>query len=85
MHGAPHEVGGFGVLALLVAQHAQQVQRVDVRGIAGERRSIVAFGVVEAAVTMGREGAVKYSVHDGGWFWVRQTPHFPTLGCRPPN
>ena len=67
VHGAPHERGGFGVLALLVAQNAQQVQRIDVRGIALERCAVVAFGVVEAAVTMRRESAVKYRLHDGGW------------------
>jgi len=64
---APHQLGGFGVLALLMAQHAQQMQRVDVRGIAVERRAVAAFGVVEAAVTMRRESAVKYRLHDGGW------------------
>ncbi|GGC18954.1 hypothetical protein GCM10011400_01560 [Paraburkholderia caffeinilytica] len=66
VHRAPHELGGFGVLALLVAQNAQQVQRIDVRGIAVERRAVAAFGVVEAAVTMRRESAVKYLFHDGG-------------------
>ncbi len=66
VHRAPHECGGFGVLALLVAQDAQQVQRIDVRGIAVERRAVAAFGVVEAAVTMRRVSAVKYLLHDGG-------------------
>jgi hypothetical protein len=32
---------------------------------------------------MRREGALKYRLHDGGWFWVRQRPHFPTLAARP--
>ncbi|VVD29784.1 protein of unknown function [Paraburkholderia dioscoreae] len=67
VHRAPHELGGFGVLALLVAQDAQQVQRIDVRGVAVERRAVAAFGVFEAAVTMRRESAVKYRLHDGGW------------------
>jgi hypothetical protein len=43
------------------------VQRVDVRGIAVERRAIAAFGIVEAAVTVRRESALKYRLHDGGW------------------
>jgi hypothetical protein len=41
----------------------------------GERGLIVAFRFGQAAVTMGRETAGEYSVHDGK---KTKTPYFPT-------
>ncbi len=75
VHRATHEFSRFRVLPLLVAQHAEQMQGVDVARFGGERGLIVAFRFGQAAVTMGRETAGKYSVHDGNRM---QTPHFPT-------
>ena len=83
---ALHEIGGGGVLALLMAQDAEQMQGVDVDGVGGEGREVIARGVVESTVTMRRPGAVKYRLHDGGeGSSVRQTPHFPTLGAAHPD
>ncbi len=70
------------MLALLVAQHAEQVQRIDMDRIDIERRAVVAFSFVEAAVTMRRESAVEYRMHDGGRGLGGQTRIFPTLGRR---
>lgn len=52
------------------------MQGVDVEGFGGERGLIVALRVGQAAVTMGRETAGKYGVHDGK---ILQTLHFPIL------
>ena len=65
IRGAAHEVGRFRVLALLVAQHAQQMQRIDMYGIGVERRAVTALGVGEAAVKMCRVRAVERRFHDG--------------------
>ena len=70
---AAHEHRRFGVLALLVAQHAEQMQRVDMAGVMVERGAVIAFGVIEAAVTMRRERAVKYRLHDGEGIRINQT------------
>ncbi|BBU28154.1 hypothetical protein BTHE68_18880 [Burkholderia sp. THE68] len=52
---------------------------VDVFGFGGERGLIVALRVGQAAVTMGRETAGEYGVHDGKLLaGKKQTPHFPT-------
>ncbi|GAB2910378.1 hypothetical protein GCM10027093_55700 [Paraburkholderia jirisanensis] len=54
------------------------MQRVNVDRIAIERRAIVAFSVVEAAVTVRGEGAVKYRMHEGKKPGsARQTRIFP--------
>lgn len=80
--GARDERSSLFVLPLLMAQHAEVVQRFDVGGFGGERGLIVAFGFGQAAVTMGREAAGKYGVHDGEFL---QTPHFPTLESAAPD
>ena len=38
VHRATHQLGRFRVLALLMAQHAKQMQGVDMGGFCGERR-----------------------------------------------
>ncbi|CAG9230931.1 hypothetical protein PSAB6_540006 [Paraburkholderia sabiae] len=82
--GAADEVGRFFVLALLMAQHAEQMQRVDVSGIEIEGSAIAALGVVEPAVTMRAIRAVENWVHDAGEGVMRENAHFPTLGgCFP--
>lgn len=66
------------MLALLMAQHAEVVERVDVKGFGGERGLIVALRLGQAAVTMGREAAGKYGVHDGKFVQnTRIFPHWP--------
>jgi len=82
---AANEGGRFFVLALLMAQHAEQVQRVDVRGIEIEGGAIAALGVVEPAVTMRAIRAVENWMHDAGEGVMPKNAHFPILGACVPT
>jgi hypothetical protein len=63
VHRATHQFGCFRVLALLMAQHAEQMKRVDVGGLCGKRGLIVAFRFGEAAIAMRREATRKNCIH----------------------
>jgi hypothetical protein len=45
-------------------QHAEQMQRIDVNGIGGERRAVIALGVVQPAVAMCGVSADKNGFHN---------------------
>jgi hypothetical protein len=64
------QMRALGRVATLMAQHAEQMQRIDVVGVFRKLRAIALFGFVEAALTVQVNRFLEHALNFS-WKWER--------------